>query len=118
MMQRDLVIVGAGPAGMAAAVAGTRAGLDVTLIDENHSTGGQIYRQTPAALSALPVPTDSSSADGKHMIGEVESLKDQIEWLPETSVWGYFPEKKNCRAFVTRMANYSGQGIDLRDRRL
>ena len=37
MMQRDLVIVGAGPAGMAAAVAGYRAGLKVTLIDENHS---------------------------------------------------------------------------------
>ena len=118
MMQRDLVIVGAGPAGMAAAVAGTRAGLDVTLIDENHSTGGQIYRQAPATLSALPVPADSSSVDGKHMIGEVESLKNQIEWLPETSVWGLLSRKKTCRAFATRMADYSGQGSDLRDRRL
>ena len=94
MMQRDLVIVGAGPAGMAAAVAGSRAGLDVTLIDENHSTGGQIYRQAPAELSSLAVPLDSSAANGKQMIGEVEALKEQIEWLPQTSVWGYFPEKK------------------------
>ncbi len=92
MMQRDLVIVGAGPAGMAAAVAGSNAGLDVTLIDENHSTGGQIYRQPPAELSSLPVPADSSAASGKQMIGEVDAIKEQIEWLPQTSVWGYFPE--------------------------
>ena len=94
MIQRDLVIVGAGPAGMAAAVAAVRAGVGVTLIDENRATGGQIYRQPPAALDSLSVPTDESSAHGKHMIRELESLKSQIEWLPNTSVWGYFPDRK------------------------
>ena len=94
MIQRDLVIVGAGPAGMAAAATACRAGLGVTLIDENLSTGGQIYRQSPAALAGLSVPTGESSLHGKQMIGELESLKDQIEWLPNTSVWGYFPERR------------------------
>ena len=94
MIQRDLVIVGAGPAGMAAAVAACRAGLGVTLIDENLSTGGQIYRQSPAALAGLSVPTDESSLHGEQLISELESLKDQIEWLPNTSVWGYFPERR------------------------
>ena len=95
MIQRDLVIVGAGPAGMAAATVACRAGLGVTLIDENLSTGGQIYRQPPGALGGLSVPsTDESSQHGKQMIGDLESLKDQIEWLPNTSVWGHFPERK------------------------
>ena len=94
MMQRDLVIVGAGPAGMAAAIAACRAGSKVTLIDENHAIGGQIYRQSPAALSGLSVPTDTNAAHGKRLIDELESLKEQIEWLPQTSVWGYFPDRK------------------------
>jgi NADPH-dependent 2,4-dienoyl-CoA reductase/sulfur reductase-like enzyme len=43
-----IVIVGAGPAGLAAARSAAegvaRSGADVTLIDGNHSTGGQIWR--------------------------------------------------------------------------
>ena len=94
MIQRDLVIVGAGPAGMAAAIAACRTGLSATLIDENHATGGQIYRQSPVALDGPSRQVDESAAHGKQMIGELDSLKDQIEWLPQTSVWGYFPDRK------------------------
>ena len=41
MEKRELVIIGAGPAGLAAAVYGRRAGLD-TLILEKGIPGGQI----------------------------------------------------------------------------
>ena len=94
MMQRDLVIVGAGPAGMAAAVAACRAGVDVTLIDENPLAGGQIYRQSPAALSSLDPPPDESAHHGKELVRDLDSVKDKIEWLPETNIWGYFPDRK------------------------
>ncbi len=40
----DLVIVGAGPAGMSAAINARRAGLSVCVIDEGTGVGGQIYR--------------------------------------------------------------------------
>ena len=40
----DLVIVGAGPAGMAAAVEARRGGLSVAVVDEGPAPGGQIYR--------------------------------------------------------------------------
>jgi NADPH-dependent 2,4-dienoyl-CoA reductase/sulfur reductase-like enzyme len=40
----DVVIAGAGPAGMAAAIEARRHGLDVVLVDENADVGGQIYR--------------------------------------------------------------------------
>ncbi|MCR9274412.1 MULTISPECIES: FAD-dependent oxidoreductase [Mameliella] len=45
---RDLVIVGAGPAGMAAALAAAGAGLTVTVVDEQARAGGQIFRRPPA----------------------------------------------------------------------
>ncbi|MDF0505954.1 FAD-dependent oxidoreductase, partial [Burkholderia cenocepacia] len=42
--QCDLLIVGAGPAGMAAAIAARTAGLSVVVADEGRAPGGQIYR--------------------------------------------------------------------------
>ena len=48
----DLLIVGAGPAGMAAALAAAPAGLAITLVDDNIHPGGQIWRDGPGV--ALP----------------------------------------------------------------
>lgn len=45
----DLVIVGAGPAGLAAAVEARQWGLSVALLDEQAAPGGQIYRGVDAA---------------------------------------------------------------------
>lgn len=45
----DLLIVGAGPAGLAAAVEARARGLSVALLDEQSAPGGQIYRGVDAA---------------------------------------------------------------------
>lgn len=61
MTRTDVVVVGAGPAGLAAASEAARAGLHVTVVDENLQAGGQIYRQIPpqfARTSALKRTTD------------------------------------------------------------
>lgn len=47
-MTCDLVIVGAGPAGMAAALEVAETGLSVTVVDEQARAGGQIFRRPPA----------------------------------------------------------------------
>ena len=53
MHKRELVIIGAGPAGMAAArVAGTL-GIDTLVLDEQPSPGGQIFRGIKKANSKL-----------------------------------------------------------------
>ncbi len=54
MKSFDVVIVGAGPAGMAAAVAARKSAASVAVIDDNHSPGGQIWR------NAGPFPEFSS----------------------------------------------------------
>lgn len=48
----DLLIIGAGPAGLAAALAAAPSGARITVIDDNIAPGGQIWRDGPAA--ALP----------------------------------------------------------------
>ncbi|WP_300727717.1 FAD/NAD(P)-binding oxidoreductase [Pseudomonas sp.] len=48
----DLLIIGAGPAGMAAALAAAASGARIVLLDDNPLPGGQIWRDGPQA--ALP----------------------------------------------------------------
>lgn len=45
----ELLIVGAGPAGMAAAVAAAPSGASIVMIDDNPAPGGQIWRDGPGA---------------------------------------------------------------------
>lgn len=45
----DLLIIGAGPAGIAAALAAAPSGARITLIDDNPLAGGQIWRDGPQA---------------------------------------------------------------------
>jgi NADPH-dependent 2,4-dienoyl-CoA reductase/sulfur reductase-like enzyme len=45
----ELLIVGAGPAGMAAALAAAPSGARITLLDDNPAPGGQIWRDGPRA---------------------------------------------------------------------
>jgi len=47
----DLIVIGGGPAGLAAAATAARAGLATVLFDENPTVGGQIYR----GITANPV---------------------------------------------------------------
>lgn len=47
----DLVVIGGGPAGLAAAALAARAGVQTVLFDENPGVGGQIYR----GIAATPI---------------------------------------------------------------
>ncbi|MFE2279142.1 FAD-dependent oxidoreductase [Streptomyces sp. NPDC059454] len=51
-MRTDLAVLGAGPAGLAAALAAERRGLRVALVDAAPEPGGQFYRQPAAGLRA------------------------------------------------------------------
>ena len=48
----DLIVLGCGPAGMSAAIAGSDAGMHTMVVDEQSGPGGQIYRN----ISALTEP--------------------------------------------------------------
>ena len=44
-MKREIVIIGGGPAGLAAAIESARAGAQVLVIDQNDRPGGQLFKQ-------------------------------------------------------------------------
>jgi len=84
---RPFVVIGGGPAGMAAAIEAARSGLPCTLIDEARSLGGQIYRRpidplTPADPSAL----GDDFARGERLRTEFTAAANRIEVLLNTFV--------------------------------
>ena len=50
----DVAVIGAGPAGIGAALTAVDLGLTVTLMDEAEAPGGQVYRALPKALRPEP----------------------------------------------------------------
>ena len=68
----DLAVIGAGPAGLAAAATAARLGLDTVLLDEQGEPGGQIYR----AITTTPLADRSVLGTDYWAGGElVEALR-------------------------------------------
>ncbi|WP_027801423.1 FAD-dependent oxidoreductase [Paraburkholderia dilworthii] len=51
----DVIVIGAGPAGLHAALASAREGISVALLDDNPRVGGQIWRQGPGHSQLAPL---------------------------------------------------------------
>ena len=63
----ELVVIGGGPAGLAAAALAARAGVSTVLFDENPGVGGQIYRaiiSTPVSARIAPESASDSAPRG------------------------------------------------------
>jgi len=83
---RELVIVGGGPAGMAAALEARRAGVQVTLIEERTTLGGQIYKQPPGAFVVRqPRALEKEYLAGRTLVER--TLRSGAEVLAGHAVW-------------------------------
>ena len=45
MKRHELIVIGAGPAGLSAAIEAKKNGMDVIVFDENQRPGGQLFKQ-------------------------------------------------------------------------
>jgi NADPH-dependent 2,4-dienoyl-CoA reductase/sulfur reductase-like enzyme len=84
----DIVIVGAGPAGISAAETLCANGLKPVLIDEGARAGGQGYRR-PAEGLALDMDRLMGSEAGKYaaLHSRFAALQPRIDYRPRTLVW-------------------------------
>ncbi len=86
MIDTEVAVVGAGPAGISAALQASLAGARVTLIDEYAHPGGQYFKQVPATFKLL----DSSAMGrdynaGQELLNRIQ--QGQIDILADTLVW-------------------------------
>src|SRR5262245_53956708 len=97
MKRVDVLIVGAGPAGMAAAVAARRFGLDVLVVDDQPAPGGQIWRsvETVAATARGTILGEAYRAG----LSAAEAFRASgAEYEPGTQLWHIEP---GFRAFLS-----------------
>ena len=81
----DVVVIGAGPAGLAAATTTAQAGLSTLLLDENVGPGGQVWR----AIASTPVTKpDQLGVDywaGAELVQELHA--SGAEMIQQATVW-------------------------------
>ncbi|UUZ77773.1 FAD-dependent oxidoreductase [Polaromonas sp. P1(28)-13] len=86
----DVVVIGAGPAGMSAAIGLRGQGLSVLVVDEQPAPGGQIWR---AVEAVAPTPTGTLLGDeyraGAGLAGRFRGCGAFYE--PQTQVWQIEP---------------------------
>ena len=91
-MSVDFAIVGAGPAGMAAATLAAELGLDTLLIDEQDGPGGQIYRAIERTEGGASTP---SLLGPDYLAGQslATALRSSAaRYRPATTVWHIDPD--------------------------
>jgi sarcosine oxidase, subunit alpha len=81
----DVLVVGAGPAGIAAALAAADAGARVMLCDETAEFGGSLLSDTGSTIDG-----QSATAWVAQSIAALEMNK-RVTLLPRTTAFGYFP---------------------------
>jgi NADPH-dependent 2,4-dienoyl-CoA reductase/sulfur reductase-like enzyme len=107
--QAEVVVVGAGPAGLSAALAAAQAGAQVILIDNNRQPGGQYYRQTAAEFGALQ-PRGHQRA-GTLLWEKVATAG--VRLLTEVVVWGAFEGNQLALYGTQAPSNIQAQALIL-----
>ena len=83
-----LAIIGAGPAGMSAAIAAREHGADVLVLDEQAAPGGQIYRNVETVVVERPDAARVLGGDYAAGAALVRAFRGcGAEYSPRTSVW-------------------------------
>lgn len=86
LLTPELLVVGAGPAGLAAAAVAAEAGVDVLLVDERSGLGGQYYKQPASSFALDPARLDAQYAAGRALIARVEA--GGVPVLSGVRIWG------------------------------
>jgi thioredoxin reductase len=92
MKTTQAAVIGAGPAGLAAAIEIARAGGQVTLIDENAKPGGQLFKQIHKFFGSREHMAGTRGFHiGEQLLAETRNLN--VEVLLDSPVYALFPDK-------------------------
>jgi sarcosine oxidase subunit alpha len=107
----DVLVVGAGPAGIAATLAASDGGKRVILADEQAEMGGALLHETTASIDGKPAW--AWLADALATLG----ARDNVTLLPRTTAFGYY--NHNHIGLVQRVTDHLPQPhLDLPRERL
>jgi sarcosine oxidase subunit alpha len=94
----EVLVVGAGPAGLAAALAAAETGVRVMLVDEQGTLGGSLLSATEGTIDGQPAQAWLAETLA------ALAAKPNVVLLPRTIAFGYFPH--NMIGLVERLSDH------------
>ncbi|WP_174803152.1 FAD-dependent oxidoreductase [Martelella limonii] len=107
LMQPEVLVIGAGPGGLSAAIAARSAGAEVLMIDERSKPGGQYFKQ-PDVDGEGVMPPDAQHREGAALVERARTIGVKI--LNDVTVWGAF-------APLEFAATHNGAALRIRPKR-
>lgn len=88
--QYDIIVIGSGPAGMAACKMASEHGADILLLDEQRSPGGQIFRGIELPQNQKRPELGNAYQAGKKLTKAFR--KSNVEYVSQATVWQLSPD--------------------------
>jgi len=110
MIRKDLIVIGAGPAGLSAAIEGARRGLDVLVFDENDRPGGQLFKQIHKFFGSK----EHRAKTRGYKIGEdllKEAQEAGVKVTLQATVTGLFLDKEVTVVIDEKTEHYKGDAV-------
>lgn len=95
----EILVIGAGPAGLSAAIEAAKYGADVLVVDENEKPGGQLFKQIHKFFGSRRHKAGVRGIDiGTELLEEVEKLG--VEVMLNTVAYGIYPNDEGVALAV------------------
>ncbi len=110
----ELLIIGAGPAGLSAALSAADQGVHILLIDENPTAGGQLIKQTHKFFGSKNEKAGTRGITIAKELSQKAQKHPNITFLLDTTAIGYYePTKEGYHTFLLskRHADYTTELI-------
>ncbi len=112
----DVLVVGAGPAGLSAAIESANHGASVLIIDENQCVGGQLIKQTHKFFGSKQERAGTRGIDiAKELESDVRNLQNEgkIQVMTEATVIGYYESDNKHRFGIVQRCEYQSRLYDV-----
>lgn len=110
MKRYDLVIVGAGPAGLSAAIEAAKRGLQVIVFDENEKPGGQLFKQIHKFFGSKEHKAKVRGfVIGQQLLAEADEAG--VEVVLNATVVGLYMDKEIVVRIDDQVHHYKGDAV-------
>lgn len=112
MKRYDLIVIGAGPAGLSAAIEAAKRGMSVKVFDENSKPGGQLFKQIHKFFGSKE---HKAKIRGFHIGQELLEQAQQAgaEIALNSVVTGLYPDKEVVVRSGDQVCHYKGDNVIL-----
>lgn len=110
MERIEVIVIGAGPAGLSAAIEAASNGMQVVVFDENSRPGGQLFKQIHKFFGSKEHRAKERGFKiGEHLLKEAETMGVKV--VLEATVMGIFQNREVSVMIGDRISHYRANAI-------